>query len=1030
MRLTLALPLRNQTELESFVQAVSDRSSPSYHRFLTVEQFTERFGPGQEDYNAVVNFALANGFTVVGTSRNRLNVDVEGPVSKIESAFHLRMNNYQHPTESRTFYAPDREPTLVLAVRLWHVTGLDNYSIPQPALSKRSAEQSNSVPNASTGSGPSASFLGSDMRAAYYGGTALTGSGQSLGLLEYRGVDLTDLNTYFQNVGQTYSVPITLLSTDGTSTSCLYSSACDDTEPILDLTQAIGMAPRLSNLVMYVGSSDASMLNAMATTEPLNAQLSISWLWTPADPVTDDPYFMEFAAQGQSVFAAAGDSGAWSSSTRYVFPADDPYVISVGGTDLESSSAAGPWSSESAWLDGGGGISPDNFPIPSWQTTAANGCALCSTAYRNGPDVAANANWSFYVCANQTTCSANQWGGTSFAAPMWAGYSALANEQSVAGGNAPIGFVNPAFYSIGGGPDYGTDFHDTTNGTNGLPVNAGYDLATGWGSPNGVALINDLAPPSTTPGFTLSVSPGPLSVTLGNSGTSTVTTAAINGFDSAITLSTSGQPAGVTVNLSSASIAAPGNGSSILSINVASTTAPGTYLITITGTAGGATRSTALSLIVPAPTFSVSVSPPYLYVGQGAVGSATITTAALNGFNSAITFSTCNPSIVGVSVAFTPSTIAAPGNGASTMTIAVGSNAGVGSDQICLQVGGVGLDQAMPYWLYVRKSPVITWPTLAAITYDTPLSAAQLDATANIPGSFTYSPAAGTILSAGTQTLSVTFTPTDTTNYTTATATVPLTVNKAMPTITWPAPASITYGTALSSAQLNAEANIPGSFTYSRSVGTVLSAGTYSLVVTFTPSDTTDYTGATASVLLTVNKAVPIISWPTPSPITYGTAMTAMQLDAGANVTGTFVYNPAAGTIPPVGTDTLTVTFTPTDSTDYTTASASVALVVNPAPSFALTASPSSISIKQGGNGTSAILVNAIGGFSGKVTLAASRLPKGVAATWSSNPATTMSTLTLSANGGAATGTSPVTITGTSGSLVWTITITLTVVHK
>ena len=72
--------------------------------------------------------------------------------------------------------------------------------------------------HATTGSGPSASFLGSDMRAAYYGGTALTGAGQNLGLFEFVGTDLADLNTYFKNVGQTNNVPITLLSTDGTST--------------------------------------------------------------------------------------------------------------------------------------------------------------------------------------------------------------------------------------------------------------------------------------------------------------------------------------------------------------------------------------------------------------------------------------------------------------------------------------------------------------------------------------------------------------------------------------------------------------------------------------------------------------------------------------------------------------------------------------------------------------------------------------------------------------------------------------------
>ena len=122
--------------------------------------------------------------------------------------------------------------------------------------------------NATTGSGPGASFLGSDMRAAYYGGS-LTGAGQSLGLLEFLGTDLADLNTYYSNVGQKNNVPITLLSTDGTSTSCIAGFGCDDTEQTLDMTQALGMAPGMSSLVMYVGSTDPAIFNAMATAKPL-----------------------------------------------------------------------------------------------------------------------------------------------------------------------------------------------------------------------------------------------------------------------------------------------------------------------------------------------------------------------------------------------------------------------------------------------------------------------------------------------------------------------------------------------------------------------------------------------------------------------------------------------------------------------------------------------------------------------------------------------------------------------------------------
>ncbi len=527
LHLVITLSLRNEDQLDQLLNNLYDPSSSSYRHFLTVDQFTEQFGPTQAEYDALINFARENGLAVEGTSPNRLNLQVSGPVSNVETAFHVNLGLYQHPTENRTFYAPDREPSTDLTFSLWHVSGLDNFSKPHPAGLERKPEDSEVSSNATTGSGPSAAFLGSDMRAAYYGGTALTGSGQSVGLLEFEGTDLADLTTYFTNAHQTNNVPITLLSTDGTSTSCVDSTAggsCDDTEQTLDMTQALGMAPGLSSLVMYVGSSDSSIFNAMATANPLNAQLGSSWTWTPADPTTDDPYFKEFAAQGQNLFQAAGDSAKWTTTGKasQTYPADDVYVTSVGGTDLSTNSAAGPWASETVWANSGGGISPHKYAIPSWQTTAAAGCASCSQSYRNGPDVSANANYTFYVCADQTTCTANEYGGTSFAAPMWAGYMALINQQSVTNGNGPLGFINSSLYSIGAGSSYATDFHDVTSGSNGYAATTGYDLATGWGSPNGSGLINALAGTSSSSGGVIT-SPSPNSTLTGASTTFTWT---------------------------------------------------------------------------------------------------------------------------------------------------------------------------------------------------------------------------------------------------------------------------------------------------------------------------------------------------------------------------------------------------------------------------------------------------------------------------------------------------------------------------
>ena len=686
MRLVLVLPLRNPDALDSFLSELYDPSSPSYRHFLTVEEFTARFGPNQDDYDAVIGFAKAHGLRVVGTSPNRMNLDVRGSVSNIEEAFHLTMGVYQHPTENRTFYAPDREPTPDLAVQLWHIAGLDNYSIPRPAMHR----DQNARPNATTGSGPSASFLGSDMRAAYYGGT-LTGSGQSLGLLEYYGTDLTDLTTYFTNAHETNNVPITLKSTDGTSTSCTEPS-CDDTEQTLDMTQAIGMAPGLSRLVMYVGSTDSAIFNAMATASPLNAQLSTSWTWYPADPNTDNPYFQEFAAQGQNLFQAAGDSGKWTTSgtASEIFPADDVYVTSVGGTDLDTSSAAGPWSSETAWVDGGGGISPDKYAIPSWQTSAAAGCSSCSKTYRNGPDVSANANFTFYVCADQTTCTANNYGGTSFAAPMWAGYLALVNQQAVANGNPTVGFINPSLYTIGLGSSYDTDFHDITSGSNGYSATVGYDLATGWGSPNGSGLITALAGSSSTPGFTLSASPASVSVAQGSSGTSTITSTVTDGFNSAISLSATGQPTGVTVGFSPTSIT--GAGTSTMTMTVASTTAAGTYSITVKGTSGSITETTTVSLTVTgtSPSFTISASPKSISVARGSSGTSTITTTISGGFDSAISLTASGQGNAQI-VTFSPSSIAAPGSGTSTMTVKVGRNSRTGTHTITITAKGAGV---------------------------------------------------------------------------------------------------------------------------------------------------------------------------------------------------------------------------------------------------------------------------------------------------------------------------------------------------
>ena len=267
-----------------------------------------------------------------------------------------------------------------------------------------------------------------------------------------------------------------------------------------------------------------------------------------------------------------------------------------------------------------------------------------------------------------------------------------------------------------------------------------------------------------------------------------------------------------------------------------------------------------------------------------------------------------------------------------------------------------------------KATPTITWAAPSAIIYGTALSGTQLNATASVPGTFAYSPAAGAVLGAGSQTLSVTFTPTDTADYGTATASVTLLVSKATPTITWNTPSAIIYGTPLSAAQLNATASVAGIFVYSPAAGTVLGAGTQTLSTTFTPTDTADYGTVTGSVLLVVSKAIPTITWSTPAPISYGTALSSVQLNATANVPGVLVYTPPVGTVLVPGNQSLSVTFMPTDAVDYTTATAQVMLVVTQPT---ITISPSSVNfgtVSSGKTATQTVTVSNPGTVAVKIT--------------------------------------------------------------
>ncbi len=549
LNLAISLPLRQEEALARFLNELYDPASANYRRFLTPEQFAERFGPAKEDYQVLVEFARANGFTVTAEHPNRTLLDVDGSVADIEKALHTTLRVYPHPTEARTFYAPESQPSIDISVAVLDISGLNSYHLPHPKNLRAIPAGESGRPTPKSGSGPSGAYMGKDFRAAYAPGVTLTGAGQRVGLLEFDGYYASDISTYESQAGLP-AVPLQNVLLDSFNGVPTIGRDSGSDEVSLDIEMTVAMAPGLAGIILYEAGPNGianDILNRMAT-DNLAKQLSCSWDFGTPTAGSADQIFRQMAAQGQSFFNASGDDGAYTGTIPA--PDDDPYITLVGGTTL-TTGAGGAWAAETVWNwytsgegsgASGGGIST-SYSMPPWQTGINTSANQASKTYRNLPDVALVAD-NVWVIYNSGKSAA--FGGTSCAAPLWAGFTAMVNQQASAASGATVGFVNPAIYAIGEGSGYSTAFHDITTGNNFPNARAtrfvaapGYDLCTGWGTPAGQTLIDALAghldPLSITPatGFT-TTGPigGPYSVTaqvftLTNSGTAALNWAVV-----------------------------------------------------------------------------------------------------------------------------------------------------------------------------------------------------------------------------------------------------------------------------------------------------------------------------------------------------------------------------------------------------------------------------------------------------------------------------------------------------------------------
>jgi subtilase family serine protease len=613
--LAIGLPLRNQAELDELLRQLYDPASTNFHKFLLPAEFAARFGPAEADYQAVQDFARSNGLVVTGTYTNRVVLDLRAPVADVERAFGVTLRTYRHPNGARDFFAPDTEPSLPAHLRVTSIEGLSDYSLPRRATDRVKAAKAR--PLSFNGSGPNQEYAGNDFRNAYVPGTALNGAGQTVALLEYADYLKVDVTNYENIVGATVGftnyVPLTNVVVGGFT-----PSTNNNSEVALDIEMAIAMAPMLSRVIVYEKTTvNSSLLNQIAS-DNLAKQVSSSWLvgaWSSSTATTYDNILKNMAAQGQSYFQSSGDGDAYTGAqpldSGTTVPVDSPYAIVVGGTTLTMDGSGASWSSETVWnynlkdkpnKGSGGGIS-SYYAIPSWQTNASMANNGGSTAHRNIPDVALTAD-NIFVCFGDGDNSGDYYFmGTSCAAPLWAGFCALVNQQSTASNPTNyVGFLNPALYAIGTNASYSSCFHDITTGNN-IGTNTpglyyatnGYDLCTGLGTPTGTNLINALAPRP----YCLT-QPSNQTTTAGGSAMFSVTAVGMPPLGYRWLFNGTNLPAAANIS---------GTVSNVLTLTSVTVGNAGNYRVVVTNTYGSVTSSVAtLTVNLAAPTITLTSS--------------------------------------------------------------------------------------------------------------------------------------------------------------------------------------------------------------------------------------------------------------------------------------------------------------------------------------------------------------------------------------------------------------------------------------
>ncbi len=501
--LTISLKLRNVEKLQNFLDNVQNPASSVYHQFLTPMEFTSQYGPSQAQVDTVVQFLKRHGIGVKNVSSNHLLIHTEAETTFYEHALGIRLNDYS--LNGRSFYSTPDQPQLPanIASNVANIIGLNNavqmrplHHIKPLEAGSRSSENQQVVANSPTPPPPTTLAYNPMQIATAYDWPPITdnsnGEGVTTAILTADSYGLSS-NTDYTNFWSAYGLPdhtVNIIHVDGEG-----STTDGMVETLLDIEWSGAMGPG-EGLSVYVATNSLlstfiDMYNQFVT-DNTSQVMTTSWgapesTWGSLAG-TSDEIFMQAAAQGISMFAAAGDhdssDGGPIGSNMADYPSSDPYITASNGTELYVADVSGAYSSETAWSETGGAIS-GVFVEPTWQS----GPGVPANGWRNNSDMAMNAGPDRpYLLLYQGAWYDVR--GTSAVAPQLASLYAIGISD---GGGNSLGQSNELIYSDVAAGNYASDFHDVTTGGNGAyQAGPDWDHPTGWGSPRAISFLSHL----------------------------------------------------------------------------------------------------------------------------------------------------------------------------------------------------------------------------------------------------------------------------------------------------------------------------------------------------------------------------------------------------------------------------------------------------------------------------------------------------------------------------------------------------------